>query len=124
LRLEDRRLDAREHLRIAHESFLATGADIFTDRAARGLAATGEAVRKRAVETRQELTAQEAQIACLAAEGRTNHEISSVLFLSTRTVEWHLGKVYPKLGITSRRQLQQALPELQGLGASAVHADS
>jgi DNA-binding CsgD family transcriptional regulator len=109
LRREHRRIDARRHLRSAYESFVAMGAEAFAARAGRELAATGETVRKRTVDHRDELTAQEAQIARLAAEGRTNPEIGAELFISARTVEWHLRKVYPKLGITSRRQLRQAL---------------
>ena len=77
------------------------------------LVATGETVRKRNVETRFELTAQETQIARMAADGSTNPEIGAELFISTRTVEWHLRKVYPKLGITSRRELRKALPDLR-----------
>jgi DNA-binding CsgD family transcriptional regulator len=111
LRRQNRRVDAREQLRIAHESFLAMGAEAFADRAGRELAATGETVRKRTVDTREDLTAQEAQIARLAAEGRTNPEIGAELFISARTVEWHLRKVYPKLGITSRRELRRTLLE-------------
>jgi ATP/maltotriose-dependent transcriptional regulator MalT len=106
LRREGRRLDAREQLRAAHDMLAAMGIGAFAERARRELWATGETVRKRTVETREELTAQEAQIARLAAEGRTNPEIASVLFISARTVEWHLRKVYPKLGITSRRDLR------------------
>jgi DNA-binding NarL/FixJ family response regulator len=87
------------------------GIEAFAERARRELLATGEAVRKRIAETRDELTAQEDQIARLAAEVRTNPEIGSALFISARTVEWHLGEVYPKLGITSRRELRRALPE-------------
>jgi len=109
LRRENRRVDARQHLRTAHDSFLAMGAEAFADRAGRELAATGETVRKRTVDTHQELTPQEAQIARLAAEGATNPEIGAALFLSARTVEWHLRKVYPKLGIASRRELRRAL---------------
>jgi DNA-binding CsgD family transcriptional regulator len=109
LRRENRRVDARQHLRTAHDSFVAMGAEAFAERARRELAATGETVRKRTVDTRQELTPQEAQIARLAAEGGTNPEIGAALFLSARTVEWHLRKVYPKLGIASRRELRRAL---------------
>ena len=76
--------------------------------------ATGETVRKRTVETRDELTAQEAQIARLAADGYTNPQIGAELFLSPRTVEWHLHKVFTKLGISSRRELRDALPERGG----------
>ena len=86
-------------------------------RARRELVATGETVRKRSAEARDELTAQEAQIARLAAEGRTNPEIGAQLFLSPRTVEWHLHKVFTKLGINSRRELEQALPEASATSA-------
>lgn len=116
LRREGRRVDAREQLRAAHDMLAPMGIEAFADRARRELTATGETVRKRTVDTRDELTAQEAQIARLAAEGRTNPEIGGELFISARTVEWHLSKVYPKLGITSRRELRHALP--QGLGGS------
>jgi DNA-binding CsgD family transcriptional regulator len=110
LRRENRRLDAREQLRTAHEMFVTMGAEGFAERARRELAATGETVRKRAVETRDELTAQEAQIARLAREGHTSAEIGAQLFLSSRTVDWHLSKVFAKLGIKSRRHLRTALP--------------
>jgi ATP/maltotriose-dependent transcriptional regulator MalT len=102
--------------------FARMGAEAFAERARRELVATGETVRKRTVETRFELTAQEAQIAQLAAEGRTNPEIGAELFISARTVEWHLRKVYPKLGISSRRQLRRALPQLQESTGLAVAA--
>ena len=78
----------------------------FAERSRRELAATGETVRKRSAETAVELTAQEAQIAVLARDGNTNPEIAAELFISPRTVEWHLRKVYPKLGITSRKELR------------------
>jgi DNA-binding CsgD family transcriptional regulator len=110
LRREQRRVDAREQLRAAHEMFTAMGAEGFAERARVELLATGETVRKRTVETRDELTAQEAQIARLARDGRTNPEIGAQLFISPRTVEWHLRKVFAKLGISSRRQLREALP--------------
>jgi ATP/maltotriose-dependent transcriptional regulator MalT len=122
LRRTGRRLDAREHLRTAHTMLTQMGAAAFDERARRELVATGETVRKRTVETRFELTAQEAQIAQLAAEGRTNPEIGAELFISARTVEWHLRKVYPKLGISSRRQLRRALPQLQESTGLAVAA--
>ncbi len=109
LRRENRRVEARQQLRVAHESFLTMGAEAFAERASRELAATGGTVRKRTVETRDQLTPQEAQIARLAAEGRTNSEIGAELFISARTVEWHLRKVFPKLGIASRRELRDAL---------------
>ena len=92
------------------------GIGAFAERAGRELLATGDKVRKRSVETVSELTAQEACIARLAVDGRTNVEIGAQLFLSARTVEWHLGKVYTKLGLGSRRELRQAL-------ASLGHAD-
>jgi DNA-binding CsgD family transcriptional regulator len=111
LRREQRRVDAREQLRAAHEMFTAMGAEGFAERARVELLATGETVRKRTVETRDDLTAQEAQIARLARDGRTNPEIGAQLFISPRTVEWHLRNVFTKLGIRSRRELHDALPE-------------
>jgi DNA-binding CsgD family transcriptional regulator len=106
LRRENRRVDARAQLRLAHELFSSMGAGAFTERARRELVATGERARRRVDETRGDLTPQEAQIARLAADGYTNPEIGAQLFLSPRTVEYHLRKVYPKLGISSRRQLR------------------
>ena len=84
----------------------------FAERARKELAATGETARKRTIETVNELTAQEAQIARLARNGSSNPEIGTQLFLSPRTVEWHLRKVFTKLGISSRKELRQALPDL------------
>lgn len=109
LRRENRRTDAREQLRTAHELLSAIGAAAFAGRAQRSLAATGETVRKRAAASPSELTAQEASIARLAVEGRNNPEIGAQLFLSARTVEWHLRKIFAKLGIASRRELRAAL---------------
>jgi DNA-binding CsgD family transcriptional regulator len=109
LRREGRRVDARVQLRAAFEAFSQFGAEAFAERARRELVATGEAARKRTVETTFELTTQEALIARLAGEGYTNPEIGAQLFLSPRTVEYHLGKVFPKLGISSRRDLRSAL---------------
>jgi DNA-binding CsgD family transcriptional regulator len=108
LRRENRRVDAREHLRTAHERFTSMGALGFADRARRELMATGETVRKRrrTVESARDLTAQEVLIAGLAREGLSTPEISTQLFISPRTVEWHLRNVFTKLGITSRRQLK------------------
>jgi DNA-binding CsgD family transcriptional regulator len=110
LRRAGRRVDAREQLRPAHELLTEMGMDAFAERARRELAATGETARKRSVETIDDLTPQETQIAHLAADGQTNPEIGAQLFLSPRTVEWHLRKVFGKLGITSRRELRSALP--------------
>jgi DNA-binding NarL/FixJ family response regulator len=90
--------------------FTAIGADAFAERARRELLATGEKVRKRDVDTHSELTPQEEHIARLARDGRTNPEIGAELFITARTVEWHLRKVFTKLGITSRKGLQDALP--------------
>jgi DNA-binding CsgD family transcriptional regulator len=109
LRRERRRADARQELRIAHEMFVTMGAEGFAERAARELLATGETARKRTHETRSELTAQEAQIAVLAREGLSNPEIAAQLFISPRTVQYHLRKVFTKLGITSRAQLAREL---------------
>ena len=110
LRRENRRVDAREQLRTAHEFFDRVGARAFAERAGRELAATGLTVRKRVDETRGDLTPQELQIARLAGDGYTNPEIGAQLFLSPRTVEWHLHKVFTKLGISSRRALRGAVP--------------
>ena len=111
LRREQRRIDAREQLRTAHGMFTDMGMEGFAERAGRELLATGETVRKRTFETFDELTAQEAHIARLAGDGQTNREIGTQLFVSQRTVEWHLRKVFTKLGISSRRQLRGAMPE-------------
>jgi DNA-binding CsgD family transcriptional regulator len=110
LRRWNRRTDARAQLRAAHDQFTSIGMEAFAERARGELLATGERVRKRTVETRDELTAQERQIARLASDGLSNTEIGSRLFLSPRTVEWHLRKVFAKLGIRSRRELPAALP--------------
>ena len=111
LRRETRRGDARAHLRTADELFTAMGMEGFAERARRELQATGEKVRKRTVETRDELTPQEREIARLARNGLSNPEIGAQLFLSPRTVEWHLRKIFTKLDISSRRELANALPE-------------
>jgi DNA-binding CsgD family transcriptional regulator/tetratricopeptide (TPR) repeat protein len=111
LRREGRRTDARAQLRTAHDQFMSIGMEAFAERACRELAATGETARKRVPETRDELTPQEAQIAELARSGFSNPEIGSRLFLSPRTVEYHLRKVFAKLGISSRYQLQGALSD-------------
>src|SRR5882762_8584958 len=102
LRRERRRVDAREHLRTAHDLFASMGAEAFAERARRELLATGETARKRTVETHGELTAQEARIAALARDGLSNPEIGTRLFISPRTVKHHLRNVFTKLGITSR----------------------
>ena len=112
LRRENRRVDARAQLRTAHEMLDAMGMAAFAERARRELMATGEAVRRRTVEAPSTLTAQEALIARLARDGRTNPEIGAQLFLSARTVESHLRKIYTKLGIGSRRELHAALTRL------------
>ena len=109
LRRQRRRLDAREQLRTAHEMFTAMGIEAFADRAARELLATGETARKRTAETAGRLTAQEAQIARLARDGLSNPEIGARLFISPRTVEYHLRKVFTKLDISSRKELHDAL---------------
>jgi DNA-binding CsgD family transcriptional regulator len=110
LRREGRRKDARMQLRTAHRMFTDIGMEAFAECAGRELQATGETVRKRRAETRDDLTAQERQIAQLARDGLSNPEIGARLFLSPRTVEWHLRKVFAKLGIHSRRELANVLP--------------
>ena len=110
LRRQNRRIDARESLRSAHELFSTMGAEAFAERAARELLATGETARKRTADTRGQLTAQETQIAELAREGHSNPEIGAQLFISPRTVEYHLHKVFTKLEISSRNELQRVLP--------------
>jgi DNA-binding CsgD family transcriptional regulator len=119
LRRQSRRRDAREQLRTAHQMLDAMGMEGFAERARKELVATGETARKRTVETVNVLTAQEAQIARLARNGCTNPEISTQLFLSPRTVEWHLRKVFTKLGISSRRELRAALPDLDPVPVAA-----
>jgi DNA-binding CsgD family transcriptional regulator len=114
LRREGRRSDAREQLRTAHHTFAAIGMEAFAERTRRELVATGETVRKRSAETRDELTPQEEQIVRLARDGLSNPEIAAELFLSSRTVEWHLRKVYMKLGISSRRELWAASARAAG----------
>jgi DNA-binding CsgD family transcriptional regulator len=107
LRRQNRRNDAREPLRTAHTMFTVTGMNGFADRAAEELGATGENVRKRGYESAGQLTAQETQIVRLVREGLSNQEIAVRLFISRRTVEWHLSKIFAKLEITSRRQLHR-----------------
>jgi DNA-binding CsgD family transcriptional regulator len=109
LRRERRRLDAREQLRTAHEFFRDSGLEGFAERARLELEATGERARKRAVETLDELTPQETQIARLAAQGETNRAIAARLFISASTVEYHLRKAFRKLGVKSRTQLSERL---------------
>jgi ATP/maltotriose-dependent transcriptional regulator MalT len=111
LRRKERRVDARAQLRAAYEQFTAIGMQAFAERARRELLATGERVRKRTEESRDELTAQERQIAGLARDGLSNQEIGARLFLSQHTVAYHLRKVFSKLEITSRNQLTQVLPD-------------
>jgi DNA-binding CsgD family transcriptional regulator len=119
LRRENRRVDARTQLRTAHDALDAIGMAAFAERARRELLATGATVRKRRAGAPSALTAQEAYIAQLARDGRTNPEIGAQLFLSARTVEWHLRKVFTKLGIASRRELDAALASLSPADRSA-----
>jgi DNA-binding NarL/FixJ family response regulator len=120
LRREGRRVDARATLRTAHRAFTAMGAHAFADRAGRELLATGESVRKRTPDTTRELTSQEAHIARLAVQGLTNAEIGVALFISPRTVEWHLRKIFSKLGVGTRRQLRLALRRSEPSPARAL----
>jgi DNA-binding CsgD family transcriptional regulator len=118
LRREGSRVDAREQLSTAYDLFVTIGMEAFAERARRELLATGEKVRKRSPGTRDELTPQEEQIARLARDGLSNPEIAAQLFISAKTVEWHLGKVFTKLGITSRRQLRHAAADHSGLSTT------
>ena len=114
LRRERRRLEARRQLRTAHDLFSDFGMEAFAERARVELEATGEHARKRTDETRGDLTAQETQIARLARDGLSNAEIGARLFISKHTVEYHLRKIFSKLGINSRSKLAQALPSERG----------
>ena len=109
LRRENRRIDARRQLRLAFDALDALDVQAFAERARRELLATGEKVRKRHQDPGAELTPQEREIARLAGDGRTNSEIGAQLFIGARTVEWHLRKVFTKLDIGSRRELDEAL---------------
>ena len=109
LRREKRRAEARSRLRVAHDMFAEMGMEAFAARAASELRATGETVRKRSPATLSELTAQETQVARLASEGLSNPEIGTRLFISARTVQYHLSKVFTKMNLTSRNQLSRAL---------------
>jgi len=119
LRRAGRRADARGQLRTAHDMLAAIGMEGFAERARRELLATGETVRKRTVDTVTTLTSQETSIARLARDGLTNSEIGARLFLSARTVEWHLRKIFTKLGIGSRRELHATLAQLGQDGQTA-----
>jgi DNA-binding CsgD family transcriptional regulator len=112
LRRDRRRTDARAQLRSAHEMFDVMGMEAFAGRAGRELGATGETVHRRTVRAPRTLTAQEAHIARLACDGHTNSEIGAQLFLSARTVEWHLRKMFTKLDVGSRRELRAAMARL------------
>jgi DNA-binding CsgD family transcriptional regulator len=108
LRRIGQRADARKQLRVAHDMLSTIGAEAFAERTRRELLAIGETVREHATDARESLTDQEAQIARLAADGQTNPEIGAQLFLSPRTVEYHLRKVFGKLGVSSRKELRAA----------------
>jgi DNA-binding CsgD family transcriptional regulator len=110
LRRRRRRVEARQHLRTALEMFTAIGAEAFVDRTERELLATGERARKRTLATVHDLTPQEAEVARLARDGHSNPEIGARLFISSKTVEYHLHKVFDKLDINSRGQLARVMP--------------
>jgi DNA-binding CsgD family transcriptional regulator len=118
LRREHREADARAQLRTAHEMFAAIGMQAFAERARRELQATGEQVRRHTADTHGQLTPQEAQIAGLARSGLSNPQIAAQLFLSPRTVQYHLAKVFTKLEISSRRELERAMPDGASPGPS------
>ncbi len=120
LRRENRRIDAREQLRAAHDDFSRFGAEAFAERARRELLATGETARRITAATRDVLTPQEVQVARMAGEGQTNPEIGAQLFISPRTVEYHLRKVFRKLDISTRRELRDALAGQAALSTSKV----
>jgi DNA-binding CsgD family transcriptional regulator len=120
LRRENRRVDAREQLRAAHDTFSRIGAEAFAERARRELQATGETAPRRTVDTRDVLTPQEAQIARMASDRQTNPEIGAKLFISPRTVEYHLRKVFTKLDITSRKELRGALAGIPDPGGATT----
>jgi DNA-binding CsgD family transcriptional regulator len=120
LRSESRDVDARAQLRTADEMLTQFGAEAFAERARRALQATGATLRKRVIAAPAALTHQEEQIARLAGEGLTNPEIGARLYLSHHTVEWHLRKVFTKLGIASRREISTVLPPLPGNRASST----
>lgn len=109
LRRSNRRADARTQLRTAHELFIAMGATAFAERARTELQATGESVRRRSVPADLDLTPREFQVATLVSGGATNTEVATQLFVTASTVEFHLNKIFRKLGVTSRRQLTGAL---------------
>jgi DNA-binding NarL/FixJ family response regulator len=104
-------VDARVQLRSAHDTLTGMGLDAFAERARFELVATGETVRQRTVDTLGQLTAQEAHIARLAAQGLMNSEIGAKLYISPRTVEWHLRKIFTKLGVSTRRDLRRSVPD-------------
>jgi DNA-binding CsgD family transcriptional regulator len=120
LRRENRRVDAREQLRAAYDQFSRIGAEAFAERARGELLATGETAPRRTVETRDALTPQEAQIARMASERHTNPEIGAKLFISPRTVEYHLRKVFTKLDVSSRKELRSALAAMPDTGGVAA----
>jgi ATP/maltotriose-dependent transcriptional regulator MalT len=120
LRRQGRRINAREQLHTAYDMFAAIGMEAFAERSRRELLATGERLRKRSAEwsTSEELTPQELQIALLVREGLSNPEVGARLFLSARTVEWHLSKIFGKLSISSRKQLRDRLGRMELTAAS------
>ena len=113
LRRENRRVDAREQLQAAHDTFRRIGSGAFAERARREVLATGEHLPRRSTDTRDVLTPQEAQIARMARDRQTNPEIGAQLFISPRTVEYHLHKVFTKLEIRSRKELRAALAQTE-----------